>query len=401
MSTPDVATMSPDDAHCFDPVLAKLRSNTVSSLATHIYSTPGLPEAFKEAISSARRSGIDMHGITSIYTYLHFLERLLTWVPTEQMDGKGVYNILALFYFIVNQPSLAKFQNPIVPSSYGRPKTFLTNWLLDYARAMGAWLDTPQSITPDAIKSFYDSPPYRMQDYIQPEGGWKTFNEFFARELKDGARPIAQGKDVIVAPADAVFDGSWEIGPKGYVTIKDVPWGINDLLDGSSYASRFAGGVFTHSFLNTFDYHRQHTPVSGKVLEVKNIDGYAYFETVVKEETKAGEGNKLVVQRRLEAPDHAGYEFLQMRGLVVVDSEEAGGLVAVLPVGMSHVNSVVMTCQKGDYLKKGDEISYFQFGGSDIVVCYEKSINVEITAEKKHYLMGEAVAKAHPDKKKE
>lgn len=352
MAAPDVYNPSAisDDAS-LNTVITKLRTKVVSSLAEHIYSTPGLPEAFKEAISTARHSGIDMRGITSIYTYLHFLERLLTWVPTESTSGREVYNILALFYFIVNQPSLAKFQNPIEPSSYGRPRTFLTNWLVEYSRAIGAWLDTPQSITPATIKTFYESPPYRMQDYVQPTGGWKTFNEFFARELKEGARPIAEGKDVIVAPADAVFDGKWDIGPKGYVVIKDVPWGINDLLADSQYAERFNGGVFTHSFLNTFDYHRQHAPVSGKVVECKNIEGYAYFETVVmekKSDQEQGDGSmRLKVQRELEAPDHAGYEFLQVRGLVVIDSPEVGGLVAVLPVGMAHVDSVVMTCQVG------------------------------------------------------
>lgn len=64
---------------------------------------------------------------------------------------------------------------------------------------------------------------------------------------------------------------------------------------------------------------------------------------------------------------------------------------------MAQVSSVVITCKEGDVLKKGDEISHFLFGGSDIVVCYQKDCNVTLTAELgKHYLMGEKVGTASP-----
>ena len=173
-----------------------------------------------------------------------------------------------------------------------------------------------------------------------------------------------------------------------------------------------------HAFLNTNDYHRQHAPVSGRVVEACNIEGAAYLEVVVKNANEETVGydinrqcsytpaNHLTMQRKLindqpipiispirsglDALDNPGYQFLQLRGLVVIDSPI--GLVAVLPIGMAQVSSVVISCEKGQELKKGDEISYFQFGGSDVVVVFEEGCNLQFTAEVgTHYNMGKQI----------
>ena len=60
--------------------------------------------------------------------------------------------------------------------------------------------------------------------------------------------------------------------------------------------------------------------------------------------------------------------------------ETAIGLVAVLPMGMAQVSSVVLTAEEGVTLTKGEEISYFQFGGSDICLVFQRRSNVDITA---------------------
>lgn len=66
-------------------------------------------------------------------------------------------------------------------------------------------------------------------------------------------------------------------------------------------------------------------------------------------------------------------QCIQNRGLIVIRTKDYGK-VAVLPIGMAQVSSVVMTVKKGDHVKKGDNISYFQFGGSDVVVVFEKKV---------------------------
>jgi hypothetical protein len=55
-------------------------------------------------------------------------------------------------------------------------------------------------------------------------------------------------------------------------------WSVLELLEGSPYKDRFKGGIFTHSFLNTTDYHRLHVPVGGRVLESRVIHGQVYLD---------------------------------------------------------------------------------------------------------------------------
>lgn len=115
-----------------------------------------------------------------------------------------------------------------------------------------------------------------------------------------------------------------------------------------------------HAFLNTQDYHRQHAPVRGRVLETRNIQGLAYLEVVLDNSTAArsGEGGADVRAMRHmgggrggmagpDAPDTPGYQFLQTRGLGLIESPTLGKVV-VLPIGMAQVSSVVLHFKEGD-----------------------------------------------------
>ena len=343
----------------------------------------------------------------SFLDYMDFLVR--TWVPSEDLEGKDVYYRLVVFYFIFDQPALKNLQSPIKPTSAHRPLSWLSAWLVEYAKEMGRLLDQESSLTAESLKTFFESPLYNMNDYIEPRGGWKTFNDFFARSTKPGYRPIDSLCDskVIVSPADSTFDGAWPVNDSSHVKIKNIHWNIQDLLKGSPYAGAFEDGIFMHSFLNTYDYHRQHAPVDGKVVEARNIAGQVYLEVKVVEDPKTGKPNlhgerhthgkpDNSLNATVSAPDDAGYQFLQCRGLIVLETEI--GLVAVLPMGMAQVSSVIITAEVGKYLRKGEEISYFQFGGSDIVLVFQKRSGVKLTAElNKHYNMGEKIGFADPE----
>ena len=101
------------------------------------------------------------------------------------------------------------------------------------------------------------------------------------------------------------------------------------------------------------------------------------------------------MKRTFDIPDTPGYQFQQTRGLVVLDSPI--GLVAVLPMGMAQVSSIIMTAEVGRTLHKGEEISYFQFGGSDIVTVYQQQSNVSLTAcPGVHYKVGTRIGMAYP-----
>jgi hypothetical protein len=105
--------------------------------------------------------------------------------------------------------------------------------------------------------------------------------------------------------------------------------------------------------------------------------------------------NMVTLKRNYDSKDNLGYQFAQTRGLIVLDTPI--GLVAVLPIGMCQVSSVILTAEVGVTLRKGEELSYFQFGGSDIIMLFEAAANVCFTAQPAiHYKMGTKLAQAYP-----
>ena len=153
------------------------------------------------------------------------------------------------------------------------------------------------------------------------------------------------------------------------------------MLQGSPYKDCFEGGVWLHGFLDVDDYHRVHTPVAGKVVEARVLQGSNYMKVA------APVDNEKKDKILLRVVNETGYHFSQTRGLIII--ETPAGLVAVLPVGMAAVSSVILTAETGAQLHKGEEIGYFQFGGSDVVLIFESQMGVEITmAQGNHYKMG-------------
>ena len=397
------------------------------------------------AVQAMRLHELETFKIYTIDDYVRYMDEYLHWVPSETVSGTNVYNHICLFYFILDQPPVRDYQSPVDPSSHSPSSwRWLSDWLIRYAKEMGTWMDKPDSINAKTIQTFVDSPAYRDADvtnfycqYPPPVGGWKTFNEFFARHINLALRPLPTPPSpaVILSPADCTFDGQWAIDDSADVTtfdIKGVPWSIGGLLNDADLGPHFAGGIFTHSFLNTTDYHRQHAPVSGRVVKAEVIPGLCYLEVVLKEvpvdptspsdpngptqprlemhrhirhhkaRTKAAppapnhnDGDEPANELIPTAPDSPGYQFIQARGLVLIDSPL--GLVAVLPIGMAQVSSVVLSVKAGDWVEKGQEISFFQFGGSDIVMVFQKEAEVRLDQETGvHYNFGNQIGEGKP-----
>lgn len=308
----------------------------------------------------------DYRGILDLPRYYRFLDGLVTHVPTE----RDVMPYMKEFYYLIScSPDNLLQKDPV-----------FSRWTVKFAENWGSFLDTPESVP--AVAAFVKNPAYRMDDYFPAPSGWRTFNQFFAREVKPGRRPVDGRCDdgVVVSPADSVFQGQWPIAEGATITVKGRRLAIGDLLAGSPYQDRFKGGTFTHSFLNVNDYHRYHVPVRGKVLESRKIPGKVALEV-----WKAPDGS-------LQVRDGTGYQFTQDRGLLVLDSPV--GLVAVLPIGMAQVSSVNLTAEPGAELFKGELFGYFLFGGSDIITLFEPG---RVALEAKpgvHYPQGRRIGRA-------
>lgn len=331
----------------------------VLELVTLLGASPPLREALEGAIQNAGLAGLD-----STESLLAYLDDLVTAAPTQPDNPpKGLK-----FPYIINQAPEDRLN---------RDESF-NAWLKKYVKVRGQFLDTPASAA--GIPSFTALPNYHVDDYVVGPSGWLTFNQFFAREVKPGKRPIAAPCDdkVIVSPADSVFAGAWHIDADSKVTAKGVTWPIAKLLDGSPYQDAFKNGIYTHSFLNPDDYHRYHVPVAGEIKEVRKVEGRVYVNVIRK-----ADGSLQIV-------DGDTYQYNQERGLIVIDSPEVG-LVAVLPIGMGAVSSVTLTPEVGATLPKGDEFGFFMFGGSDVVMLFQsKRVAIDAKVGTK-YLQGQRI----------
>jgi phosphatidylserine decarboxylase len=362
---------------------------------------PQLKSALKTAIDDAA-----LIEIVDIQQYFTFLTEMVTLIPNDT----NVNEYMNQFYYILNK----------VVDNLGDNKALtqeLRNWSHEFTISWGTFLDHPESA--EYLETLYTDPIYKIDDYVPPPSGWLTFNQFFAREIRPGKRPIDKPNDhsVIVSPADSIFKGIWEITDDAEVIVKGIKHSVVKLLDVDNIDNqmessmdqkaiedlkkRFAGGLFTHSFLNTNDYHRFHVPVAGKLKHVWNIHGNVFLNVYKNEDGSLGSDK-----------DKLGWQFNQQRGLIVIETgekkgtgEKAGagiGYVAVLPVGMCEISSVVLTPIEGDTLVKGEEFGYFAFGGSDMIMMFEKgkvkksdfiTKKGKPVEEGKHYKQGEQVVK--------
>ncbi len=341
----------------------------------------------------------------SVAEYIDYIDDFARWVPRETDSpawraqapqhrySQEVSDRLSHFFWIIDQ----KTDDRDTSVAYGSD-TF-REWVTDFARDWGSFLDTPESFGADVLKSFVDNAPeYHVGDSMidgkpNAPSGWMTFNQFFARELNGGLRPVAEpgNNKSISSPADCMFQHRYGIDDASNIpatTIKGThKYGnIETLLTGSEYAGKFAGGTFAHYMLPTNAYHRFHLPVSGVVKESFVTHGQAFMQVELSDHGLKGQDNA-----------ETGFEFFQTRGVVVIDTAESPdgdiGTVAVVCVGMQNVASVTLTCTPGKHMTKGDEFGYFTFGGSDIVLLFQQGVEVDVDTAEETRLVGVPVAR--------
>jgi len=304
--------------------------------------------------------------ITTPEQFYSFLNGLLTYIPTEKQLNASTEK----FWIILNKS----------PNEVLKRSVVFNDWIRSFMLSMGRFMDTTESIK--AMDTFIKDPKNKIEDYYAGPSGWLTYNQFLARQVKQGKRPVAErcNDEIIVSPTDSIYLGKWPIKDDATLTVKGDIYNINNLLADSSYYKKFKGGVFTHCYLSVNDYHRFHTPVSGTVVETKIIAGRTWT-------------NEIKKFGRKEVVDDIGFQFNQTRGYIILKTKNIG-FVAVVPVGMGFVSSVNITAETGSKLTKGEEFGFFAYGGSDIIMLFEADCVKFTASSNRHYLQGEKIAKA-------
>ncbi|KAI0628504.1 phosphatidylserine decarboxylase-domain-containing protein [Trametes polyzona] len=221
------------------------------------------------------------------------------------------------------------------------------------ARRLLKSLSIKQGIKYDSPESARDIPAFiafhrlNVDEILEPLEKFKTFNEFFYRKLKPDARPVESPDDPyrLVSGADCrlmVFET---------VTEATRLW-----IKGRDFsAEKYVGGALCIFRLAPQDYHRFHSPVDGTIGPMTDISGEYY--TV----------NPQAIRTALDVYGEI------VRKIVPIDSPQFGRVMCVC-IGAMTVGSIHTTVEEGQQVKHGKEFGYFAFGGSTIVVLFEKGV---------------------------
>lgn len=227
----------------------------------------------------------------------------------------------------------------------------------------GKKFDHPSSVRniPGFIK-YHKLPVHEIAD---PLTSFRSFNEFFYRKLKLAeCRSLACPDDptVTVSPADCRLNVFGTLSDATRLWIKGVNFSLAGLLKDAPLAQYFSGGSLVVCRLAPQDYHRFHSPVDGRLVMNYHVPGTYY--TV----------NPMAVRQRVDV-------FTENARTVTVIESPHFGKVAFVSIGAMMVGSIVITAPVGAELRRMDEIGYFAFGGSTIVLLYAASAGVRFDAD--------------------
>lgn len=189
-----------------------------------------------------------------------------------------------------------------------------------------------------------------MEESRQEMKQFHNLHAFFTRNIKADVRPIDLNINAVVSPVDAVLEDVGIIELNTQIQVKNKPYSIAEMLGDVQRAERYAGGTYLILYLSPSHYHRIHAPISGEVLNTYSLGGRSYPV------------NKLGLQYG-DSPLAKNYR-------VVSEVLHGDGQMAMVKVGAMFINSVQLLNKKSNW-KKGEEIAYFSFG-STVVLLFEK-----------------------------
>jgi phosphatidylserine decarboxylase len=226
--------------------------------------------------------------------------------------------------------------------------------------------------------------------------GFETFNDFFIRELEDGARPIDARPESIVSPADGTLSRSGRLLAGRIMQPKGIDYTLEDLLATDlEQATALADGSFATIYLAPYNYHRVHAPFDGKVVAARYVPGDLFSVNAATAKYVAGlfrRNERLVLH--IETPQ--GPAAIVLVGALIVGSISTPWSGQIRP-RKSGVVDIIDLGNGPDSIKKGDLIGWFNMGSTVIVLMPDGSCEWQDDLQPgKTLRMGESIGRV-PD----
>ncbi|CAG9994067.1 unnamed protein product [Clonostachys byssicola] len=208
--------------------------------------------------------------------------------------------------------------------------------------------------------------------------GFKSWDDFFTRQVHDSARPVASpDDDSVIANAceSKVYNISHHVKLRDKFFAKGQPYSLLDMLGHDDLTNQFAGGTVYQAFLSALSYHRWHSPVSGKIRRAFLVEGTYFSEPLFE---GIGDPNTAEIDSRGISLVQGYLSSLATRAVIFIEADNpAIGLMAFVGIGMDEVSTCDITVKEGQHVKKGQELGMFHFGGSSHCLVFRKGVKVD------------------------
>ena len=319
-------------------------------------------------------------------TYIKYLQLILTKWPQFRV---GAPTSSTLICYIHTQTGREFFASKIVNQHF----TILVNLyqeFLDSELSLDALNKGPFGWLSPCAQETLDIEQFKINK-SESYFGFKSFNDFFHRNLNEdypypNVRPIAGlGDDhILVSPGDfQVHRTEYNIKEETKLYIKNESYSLIDIFAGdSALSSYFIGGSILQGFFHTISYHWFHAPVGGNIIYAKVVPGLlmSLSENHVAVDVDGVNGTMSEKINYWLSNGQNGFTKSQLylahvavRGIVIIENPTVGRVCAVA-IGMEEVSSVKLVVSKGQNIKKGEPLGYFQYGGSSGLVIVDSTL---------------------------
>ncbi len=306
--------------------------------------------------------------LTSVDQLLRLINEVLTTAPEFSEGGMVTTPLTAILDWTMGtEAGFAAHRDPRIVAMF---KKVLEAWgvFLSSEQSLYVLNDSSSGWMSDKASEVVGINDYE-HDPAAAHWGFTSWNDFFARRLTDTSRPVADPDDdqVIVSACESTpYKISTDVQLQSRFWVKNQPYSLDDLLARDESVDEFVGGTVYQAFLSALNYHRWHSPVAGTIVRAYVKDG-TYFSEAESEGANA-------VDPTLSQSYLA---HVAARAIILIQADNpAIGLMAVIPIGMIEVSSCIIDPEivPGHHVNKGDELGYFQFGGSTECVVFRAGV---------------------------
>ena len=211
-------------------------------------------------------------------------------------------------------------------------------------------------------------PQIDLREAAQPDPyAYESFNAFFTRALRPGARPIASAPDEVACPVDGTVSQLGRIESGSLLQAKGMRYTSAALLADEATAARYAGGSFACLYLAPYNYHRIHMPLAGRLIAARYVPGALFSVNAATARTIPNlfARNERVV---CEFDTELGPMALVLVGALFVGSIETVFAGEINPPAMRGGTVRAITTGIGSEFARGQEIGRFNMGSTVVAL---------------------------------